>query len=452
MTDHASSDWRAPLRSGLAGIRQLLPSGVQPYFEPGPLGALALGISSGFPFAMIASTLTTRLAEAGIDKKAVTAFTLAFLLYNLKFLWAPVIDRVRLPGLAKLVGQRRAWLIVIGAGVMASVAWLGLSEPAAGLGAVVAATLTVAFFGASYDIVIDAFRIESLSADQLGVGSGMSQYGWRIGSSAAGAVVLLLAESRGWGFAYVAATLFALPAILAGVLLGEPKRPAAAGPVLVGWAAVQDAVIAPLADFLQRQGAGLTLAFILLHKVGDTMANLTFRLLFNDLGFTKSEIAFFDVQLGLVALLLGVFVGGILYSRFGMKKAVLISLVLMAVSNLSFAALAAVGHSNVGMAAAIGFENFSSGIGGVAVTAYLSALCNLRFTATQFALLSAAASIAGRFLSGTTAGALIEAMGYVNFYLLTTVLALPGILLFVYMLYAGLVDDAIPERPTPSRD
>ena len=452
MIDHASPDWRAPLRNGLAAIRLRLPDGVRPYFEPGPLGALALGISSGFPFAMIASTLTTRLAEAGIDKKAVTAFTLAFLLYNLKFLWAPVIDRVRLPGLAKLVGQRRAWLIVIGAGVMASVAWLGVADPAAGLGPVVAATLTVAFFGASYDIVIDAFRIESLTSDQLGVGSGMSQYGWRIGSSAAGAIVLLLAESRGWSFAYVAATLFALPAILAGALLGEPKRPPATGPVLVGWAAVQDAVIAPLADFLQRQGAGLTLAFILLHKVGDTMANLTFRLLFNDLGFTKSEIAFFDVQLGLVALLLGVFVGGIVYSRLGMKKAVLISLVLMAVSNLSFAALAAAGHSNVGMAAAIGFENFSSGIGGVAVTAYLSALCNLRFTATQFALLSAAASIAGRFLSGTTAGALIESMGYVNFYLLTTLLALPGILLFVYMLYAGLVDDAIPDRPNPSQD
>jgi PAT family beta-lactamase induction signal transducer AmpG len=122
------------------------------------------------------------------------------------------------------------------------------------------------------------------------------------------------------------------------------------------------------------------------------------------------------------------------------------------VSNLSFAALAAAGHSNIGMAAAIGFENFSSGIGGVAVVAYLSALCDLRFTATQFALLSAAASITGRFLSGTTAGALIEAMGYVNYYLLTTVLALPGILLFVYMMRAGLVDDTIPERPEPVAD
>ena len=450
MIDSVSPDWRAPLRRGLDRFRNVLPAAVQPYFDPGPLGALALGISSGFPFAMIASTLSTRLAEAGIDKKAVTAFALAFLLYNFKFLWAPAIDRVRLPWLAGRIGQRRAWLVVIGACVMAAVCWLGLLDPKAGLGPVIAATLVVAFFGATYDIVIDAFRIENLSSEQLGVGSGMSQYGWRIGSSAAGATALLLAESRGWSFAYVAASLFALPAILAGLLLGEPKRPVAEGAALTGWAAVQDAVIAPMADFLRRDGAVLALVFILFHKIGDTMANLTFRLLFNDLGFTKPEIAYYDVQLGLVAYLAGVFVGGIVFTRLGMKAAVLTSLLLMAVSNLSFALLAAAGHSNFGMAAAIGFENFTSGIGGVAVVAYLSALCDLRFTATQFALLSAASSIVGRFISGTTAGALIETMGFVNFYLLTTLLALPGILIFVYMMRAGLVDQVIPERRAPS--
>ena len=450
MIESVSPDWRTPLRRGLDSFRSVLPAAVQPYFEPGPLGALALGISSGFPFAMIASTLSTRLAEAGIDKKAVTAFALAFLLYNFKFLWAPAIDRVRLPWLAARIGQRRAWLLVIGACVMAAVCWLGLLDPKAGLGPVIAATLVVAFFGATYDIVIDAFRIENLSSEQLGVGSGMSQYGWRIGSSAAGATALLLAESRGWSFAYVAASLFALPAILAGLLLGEPKRPAAAGETLTGWAGVQDAVIAPMADFLRRDGAVLALVFILFHKIGDTMANLTFRLLFNDLGFTKPEIAYYDVQLGLVAYLVGVFVGGIVFTRLGMKAAVLTSLVLMAVSNLSFSLLAAAGHSNFGMAAAIGFENFTSGIGGVAVVAYLSALCDLRFTATQFALLSAASSIVGRFISGTTAGALIETMGFVNFYLLTTLLALPGILIFVYMMRAGLVDQVIPARSAPS--
>jgi PAT family beta-lactamase induction signal transducer AmpG len=144
-----------------------------------------------------------------------------------------------------------------------------------------------------------------------------------------------------------------------------------------------------------------------------------------------------------VALLVGIFVGGILYERLGMKRSVLISLVLMAISNLSFAALAAAGHTNVGMAAAIGFENFASGIGGVTVVAYLSALCNLRFTATQYALLSALASIAGRFLNATTGGGMIESMGYVNFYFLTTLIALPGVFLFWYMIRSGLADLSI---------
>jgi PAT family beta-lactamase induction signal transducer AmpG len=182
------------------------------------------------------------------------------------------------------------------------------------------------------------------------------------------------------------------------------------------------------------------LLFVLIHKIGDTLANLTLRLLFQDLGFTNDEVAFYDIGIGFVALLVGVFVGGTLYARLGMKRSVLTSLVLMAVSNLSFAALAAAGHTNLGMAAAIGFENFASGIGGVTVVAYLSALCNLRFTATQYALLSALASIAGRLLTGTTVGSLIDGIGYVNFYVLTTVIALPGVVLFWFMMRSGLAD------------
>jgi MFS transporter, PAT family, beta-lactamase induction signal transducer AmpG len=187
----------------------------------------------------------------------------------------------------------------------------------------------------------------------------------------------------------------------------------------------------------------VVLAFVLVHKIGDTLANLTLRLLFADLGFTNDEIAFYDVGVGFVALLIGIFVGGVAYARLGMKRSVLISLVLMAVSNFSFAALAAAGHTNLGMAAAIGFENFASGMGGVTVVAYLSALCNLRYTATQYALLSALASIAGRFITGTAVGALIESIGYINFYVLTTIIALPGVALFWYMMRSGLADLSI---------
>src|SRR5258706_14174948 len=274
---------------------------------------------------------------------------------------------------------------------------------------------------------------------QLGVGSGMSQYGWRIGSAAAGGLALVPGARFGWPAGYLACAMFALPAMLVGVAMGEPARhrePAATH----GVAEALVAYFSPLTEFFRRQGALVVLLFVLIHKIGDTLANLTLRLLFQDLGFSNDEVAFYDVGVGFVALLAGIFVGGILYERLGMKRSVLISLILMAVSNLSFAGLALAGHTNIGMAAAVGFENFSSGIGGVTVVAYLSALCNLRFTATQYALLSALASIAGRFLTGTTVGSLIDYMGFVNFYVLTTVVALPGVFLFWYMMRTGLAD------------
>lgn len=411
------------------GWRQSL----RPYFEKAPLGALLLGLSSGAPFAMIASTLTTRLAEAGIDKRLVTAFALTFLFYNFKFLWAPFIDRLRLPLLTRPLGQRRAWLFFIAACVLASIVWMGQVDPVADMPMMLSATMAVAFFGATFDVIIDAYRIDSLTPEQLGVGSGMSQYGWRLGAAGAGALALVVAEHAGWAAAYAASALFAVPAVLAGLLLGEPARRAAVLPPderAPLFQRVQAAFVAPLADFLRRSNAWLVLAFVIVHKIGDTLANLSIRLLLADLGFTKDAIATFDVGFGLVATLVGIFVGGFVYSRLGMMRAVMLSLWLMAISNLSFAWLATMGAHNWALATAIGFENFASGVGGVAVVAYLSWLCNLRFTATQFALLSAMASILGRFAQGTTAGALIEAFGFVNFYLLTTVLALPGIWIF----------------------
>jgi PAT family beta-lactamase induction signal transducer AmpG len=425
----------------LSALRDRLPEGLKPYLESAPLAALFLGISSGFTFAMIGATLTTRLAQHGVTKSAVTAFALTFLAYNFKFLWAPVVDNLRLPVIGRF-GQRRSWLWLVGVLVMGAVAFLGIADPDESLYVVAIAAIVMGVSGATFDIIIDAYRIELLAPRQLGVGSGMSQYGWRIGSAAAGALALILAARVGWTAAYLACAAFALSAMLVGVLMGEPERhlEPATPRGLVG-AVV--AYFSPLTEFVRRQGAVVVLLFVLIHKIGDTLANLTLRLLFKDLGFSNDEVAFYDVGVGFVALLIGIFIGGILYARLGMKRSVLLSLVLMAVSNLSFAVLAAAGHTNIGMAAAVGFENFASGIGGVTVVAYLSALCNLRFTATQYALLSALASIAGRFLTGATAGALIDAIGYVNFYLLTTLVAFPGVILFWFMIRSGLADLSI---------
>src|SRR6478752_6420458 len=196
-----------------AAVRNL-----RPYLERAPLAALFLGISSGFTFTMIGATLTTRLAQHGVSKSAVTAFALTFLAYNLKFLWAPVVDNVRLPGLDRF-GQRRSWLWLTGVLVMVAVAFLGAADPHQSLGLVAAAAVALGVAGATFDIIIDAYRIELLDPRQLGVGSGMSQYGWRIGSAVAGALALVLAARVGWTGAYLACTLFALPAMLTGLVV-----------------------------------------------------------------------------------------------------------------------------------------------------------------------------------------------------------------------------------------
>ncbi len=425
----------------LAGMRARCPAVLRPYLESAPLAALFLGISSGFPYAMIGATLTTRLAQDGIDKRAVTQFSLAFLVYNLKFLWAWVVDGVRLPLLGRL-GQRVSWMLFSGALVIAAVAFLASVDPSEALLLTALAAICVGVAGATFDIVIDAYRIELLKPEQLGVGSGMSQYGWRIGSAAAGALALVVAGRHGWTVGYLICAAFALPAMLTALLMGEPERHQIVA-AAKNMAERVAGVIEPLSEFFRRRGAWLILIFILVHKIGDTLANLSLRLLFNDLGYSNDDIALYDVGFGFWAFLIGIFAGGALYTKMGMQRSVLLSLFLMAVSNLSFAGLAAVGEdSNALMASAICFENFASGIGGVTVVAYFSALCDLRFTASQYALISAGASVLGRFLSGTTTGALIEGLGYVNFYLLTTLVALPGLGLFAYMVKAGYADPA----------
>jgi PAT family beta-lactamase induction signal transducer AmpG len=424
-----------------AGWRSRLPEGVLPYTEKAPIAAFFVGVSSGFPYAMIGATLTTRLAQEGITKSTVTTFALAFLVYNLKFLWAWVVDGVRIPLLGRL-GQRVSWLLLAGVLVIAAVANLAFQDPSANIYQTAVAAILVGVAGATYDIVIDAYRIELLEPRQLGVGSGMSQYGWRIGSVLAGSVALVLAARVGWEIAYLACAVFALPAMLTGLIVGEPERHREpTGRKGLGEAVAS--VYGPFVEFFMRKGAMLVLLFILLHKIGDTLGQLVLRLLLDDMGYSNDEIAIWDVGVGFWAYLIGIFVGGILYSKLGLKRSVLISLILMGVSNASYAVLAAAGHSNIGLGFTQGFENFASGIGGVCLVAYFSALTDLRFTASQYALISAATSVVGRLLTGTSAGAAVEAMGFVNFYWLTTLAAVPGIVLFWLMMRAGLIDASI---------
>jgi MFS transporter, PAT family, beta-lactamase induction signal transducer AmpG len=531
--------------------RRHLPEGVRPYTERAPIAAFFLGISSGLPFTLLAATLTQRLSEGGIERRTISAFALVLLIYSIKWAWAPVVDRIRLP-FSGSFGQRRTWLVLCAIFVVFAIVLLARADPAEGVQKVLLAALVLGFAGATYDIVIDAYRIELLEPEQLGTGSGMSQYGWRIGAFLAATVALAGAAQVDWTFGYLACAPLALSAVLVSLVAGEPKRhklrewprrasaasyrklllaipiilAAASGldhlldsnilfriaafglvyPLVdltmrraqdIGWsghlawlllapsvAAIVGSlplfwfalgivavlvvllafkpgdsnanrfgdapdvlarrdVVGPMVEFFRRKGAWLVFLFVLVHKIGDTMANLMVRDLFVTQGFSKEEILFADVWVGFICLLVGIFVGGIVYARWGVKRAVMISLVLMGISNFSFAILAEIGRSVPMMAFTMGFENFASGVGGVAVVAFLSAVCSLRFTATQFALLSAAAAIVGRFLTGSLAGRMIDTMGYPSFYFLTTALALPGIILFAWMMYTGLVDAAI---------
>jgi MFS transporter, PAT family, beta-lactamase induction signal transducer AmpG len=438
---------------------------IKPYFEKEALIALLVGISSGFPYAMIASTLTSRLAQDGIDKKAVTTFALAFLVYNLKFLWAWIVDGVRLPVLGRL-GQRTSWMIVASALVAIAVVNLGLASPKDSLLYTAYSAVLVGVAGATFDIVIDAYRIEILKPHQQGVGAGMSQYGWRIGSAGAGALALIVAARADWTTAYIVCAVLALPAVIAILWGGEPPRRREA--IQKASIDIGESIIGPFREFFSRSGAWLVLLFILLHKIGDTLGQLVLRLLLDDMKFTNDEIAIYDVGIGFWAYLIGIFIGGVLYAKMGLKRSVLLSLILMMLSNFSFALLALMAASidvqlafsipllgnfdieqgNLALAVTMLFENIASGIGGVVLVAYFAALCNLQFTAAHYALISSAASVVGRVLTGTSAGAMVESMGFFNFYAFTTVIALPGIILFWMMMRSGLVDSSIGTAAT----
>ena len=412
-----------------------------PYADRGPIAVFFMGISSGLAFTMIGATLTTRLKQDGLDKTTITAFTLGVLVYNLKPLWAWMVDGVRLPVIGRL-GQRVSWILLSGVLVVLAVTNLALVDPAANLQATVVAAILVGFAGATYDIVIDAYRIETLEPAQMGVGSGMTQYGWKIGSVLAGSLALVIAARSNWHVAYLACVAFAFPAMIVAVLRGEPQR--RREPIRRrGLSELGASIVGPFTEFFRRHGAWIILAFILVHKIGDTLGQQALRLMLDDLGFSNDEIAIYDVVIGFWAFWVGLAIGGVLYAKLGLKRSVLLSLVLMMISNASFALLAAAGHSNIGLAGAMAFENMSSGIGGVTVIAYFSALCDLRFTAAQYALISAAASIVGRVLTATTTGRLVDSFGYVAFYWGTTAAALPGVLLFWWMSRSGLIDRSI---------
>ena len=427
--------------------------GIRPYFRTMPFVAFLLGISSGFPLTLLLATMTYWLSKVGIEKSTI-GFAIGLTTpYTLKFLWAPLVDKLPLTFLTKLFGQRLSWLFFIQALLFSALWQLGASNPGASLGLFAFWAIIVAFLSATQDIVIDAYRIEILSDAELPHGTAMNQFGYRTGNLIAGAGTIYLASTEGaglgWAAAYGLTGFCVLPAAI-GALLAGPGRyverhARAAGQSLGAW--LKETVVNPFREFLTRHGAFLILAFVLVYKIGDAMGQIMLGPMINELGFSDTEYIAVNKLIGFWALIVGSAIGAPFIAWLGMGRALFASGVLMMISNLLFAALAATGHSNLMLALAVGTENLTSGIGLTVFVTYLSGLSSLAYTATQFALLSSFAAVGRTWLS-TPSGYVAESLGWVGFWLFTVVAAVPGLILLWILWRRGFVVQSIRQPGT----
>jgi PAT family beta-lactamase induction signal transducer AmpG len=421
------------------------------YREKRLVAILLMGFSSGLPLPLTFATLSFWLAESGVSRSSIGLFILVGFSYNYKFLWSPVLDRLAIPWATRRLGRRRSWALLIQALLIAAIVLLGRSDPREDLATTAVLAALVAFLSASQDIVIDAFRIELLSPEEQGAGAAATQWGYRFGLLAAGAGALYAAEFGGWRFAFgVMAALMGIG--MATVLLTrEPALtgavPRAPGGGAAAW--LREAVLLPFADLVRRRGWLAILIFIVLYKLGEAMAGAMANPLYQELGFSKVEVANIAKLVGFVATLGGVAFGGLVVARRGILQALLLGGVLQMLSNLMYVAQVLAGHSNAMLALSIFTENFTNGMGSAAFVAYLSSLCSLAFTATQYALFSSLAALPTRLLSAPS-GWLVDQLDWIPFFLLTTAAAVPGILMLLWLIKrARLIPSAVGAAAQP---
>ena len=383
-----------------------------------------LGFASGLPLALTGGTLQAWYAVAGVDLVTIGFLGLVGQPYVYKFLWAPLMDRFVPPHL----GRRRGWMLVTQLALVYGLAMMaGLSpmEHPWELGLV---ALAVAFFSASQDVAIDAWRTDVLKPEERGAGAAVYVAGYRIAMLVSGGLALVLADQIGWQNMWMLMAGVMLIGVAGTWLAPEPPVTASATP-----ATLLQAYRDPLREFLSRPRAGWLLVFIVLYKLGDAYAgSLTVTFLIRGVGFTPTDVGLVNKVFGLAATLLGVFAGALIMNRLGLFRALLLFGLLQAVSNLGFALLAMAGHHYPLMVAAVGFENLSGGLGTAAFVALLMALCDHRYSASQFALMSALAA-AGRVFVGPSAGYLVELIDWTGFFALSVLTALPGIWLLWWL-------------------
>ena len=412
---------------------------VRVYLAPASLRMLTLGFAAGLPLLLVLGTLSFRLREAGVDRSTIGYLSWVGLAYGFKWAWAPLVDRVPLPGLTAWLGRRRSWLLLAQLGVAAGLVGMAMADPRVSLAGVVWCALAVAFASATQDIALDAYRIESAPTEQQPALAASYQMGYRLAMIWAGAGVLWLAaraqggaagyDNAAWQLAYLVMAGSMVIGVLTVLLSPEPAPlPLAPARSAAEW--LRGALIEPFADFFRRYRwhAALILALIGIYRISDVVMGIMANPFYVDMGYTKDEVAAVTKVYGVIMTLAGAFVGGSLALRFGVMRILMLGAVLSALTNLLFAWLAGHGHSVPALIAVVSADNLASGIASAAFIAYLSSLTNISYSATQYALFSSLMLLLPKFIAGFS-GDYVNAFGYAGFFTSTALLGVPVLLL-----------------------
>ncbi len=410
-----------------------------------------LGFSAGLPFPLVYSTLTAWLEEAGLERSTISTFAWLGFAYSFKFLWSPLVDRMPLPILSRLLGRRRSWLFMAQVGIAASLYLLADIDPASMLRYFTFFAIAVALLSATQDIALDAYRIEIAEIEMQGVLAAAYQYGYRVAVMVGGAGALAIAEYGSWSIAYKAMAGCMIVGILTTLLSREPEgstrvdlhESGTPRQRVIHW--LSTAVVGPFVDFFRRFGrfAILLLAFVATYRISDYVLGILANPFYLAIGFTKIEIASVAKVYGLWPSLFGTAAGAWAILRFGLARCVVLATVLIASTNLFFAAMSITGATLLMLTVTISADNFAMGFGGTVLIAYLSSLTNLSFTATQYALLSSVSTFFGKLTAGYS-GEVQEWIGWTGFFLYAALLGVPAILLSVFV--ARHYDELVTER------
>lgn len=424
------------------------------YMKPRVLAILFLGFSSGVPYGVLTGALSYWVSKIDLSPSEISLLVAAGFPYTIKFLWSPLIDQVKIPILYKLFGQRRSWLLLSQFMLAMSIAWLGFTSPSENYSQTYLVAFFIALFGATQDIVIDGFRIEVLEDDEQAAGAALYIYGYRIAGIifSIGVIYIYTLLQIDWSLLFILGSLTMVVGMVAALLMKEPEQKVTEEKLKIqaeleailkeknieegkfkeysAWFYMT--VVAPFQEFLTRKGWYVFLLFAVFYKLGDSLALSLQTKYFLSLGFDDLVIANSGKAVGFWALLIGLAVGGALMNRVGLWKALLICAVLQLLSNFSFSALYVIGTNPYFLAFTMGFEQFATGMGATVLVAYMSLLCNRSFTVTQFALLSALSQFTVKILSSPS-GYIVEATGWFWFFIITAVLALPGVLLLFWI-------------------